>query len=79
MQKKKRNDLIKYLDKYKINTNIHYIPIHFHPYYQKIGFKKKTFDACEDYYSRALSIPIHQKLSKSQLNLIVEKIADFFR
>ena len=77
--KKKRNDLIKYLDKYKINTNIHYIPIHFHPYYQKIGFKKKTFDACEDYYSRALSIPIHQKLSKSQLNLIVEKIADFFR
>ncbi len=77
--KKKRNDLIKYLDKYRINTNIHYIPIHFHPYYQKIGFKKKTFDACEDYYSRALSIPIHQKLSKSQLNLIVKKIANFFR
>ena len=71
-------NLAKYLLKYKINTNIHYIPIHFQSLLEKIGFKKKTFDAyCEDYYKRALSIPIHQKLSK-KLNLIVEKDSRLF-
>ncbi len=76
---RKRNNLIRYLAKYKINTNIHYIPIHFHPFYQKNGFKKKSLTECEDYYKRALSIPIHQKLNKSQLNLIVKKITAFFK
>ena len=33
---------------------------------------------CEDYYKRALSIPIHQKIKKTELKLIVNKISNFF-
>ena len=75
---KKRNDLVRYLKKFKINTNIHYIPIYLHAFYKQNGFKNKVLKNCEDYYKRALSIPIHQKIKNTELKLIVNKISNFF-
>ena len=46
-----------------IGVNLHYIPIHMQPYYQKMGFKKGDFPIAEAYYSRAISIPIYQSLT----------------
>lgn len=52
-------------------VNIHYIPIHFHPYYKKLGFKKGMFPNSEKYYEEAISLPIYPSLSKGhQLNII---------
>ena len=52
-------------------VNIHYIPIHLHPYYKKLGFKKGMFPNSEKYYEEAISLPIYPGLSKShQLNII---------
>ena len=52
-------------------VNIHYIPIHLHPYYKKLGFKKGMFPNSEKYYEEAISLPIYPSLSKShQLNII---------
>lgn len=46
-----------------LGVNLHYIPIHMQPYYQKMGFKKGDFPIAEAYYSRAISIPIYQSLT----------------
>jgi|TARA_B110000971_G_C19972088_1_gene483112 UDP-4-amino-4,6-dideoxy-N-acetyl-beta-L-altrosamine transaminase len=46
-----------------LGVNLHYIPIHMQPYYQKMGFKKGDFPIAEAYYGRAISIPIYQGLT----------------
>ncbi|QWD00324.1 UDP-4-amino-4,6-dideoxy-N-acetyl-beta-L-altrosamine transaminase [Polynucleobacter paneuropaeus] len=42
-----------------IGVNVHYIPVHLQPYYQKIGFKAGQFSEAEKYYSGAISLPLY--------------------
>ena len=46
-----------------ILVNLHYIPVHTHPYYQKMGFEWGDFPNAEAYYNSAISIPIFPTLS----------------
>ena len=78
-RKKKRDDLIFFLKKNKIFTNIHYKPIHLQPYFQKLGFKKGDFKNAEEYYERAISLPIHPNLKKKEVMSIIKKINNFFK
>ena len=41
-----------------IGVNLHYIPIHTQPYYQKLGFKWGDFPNSEMYFGRAISLPM---------------------
>ncbi len=45
-----------------IGVNVHYIPVHTHPFYKKMGFDYGDFPNAELYYNRAISIPIYQTL-----------------
>ena len=57
-----------------IGVNVHYIPVHMQPYYQKIGFKMGQFPEAEKYYSGAISIPLYVGLG-SNISHVVEAIA----
>ena len=46
-----------------ILVNLHYIPVHTQPYYQKLGFEWGDFPNAEAYYKTAISIPIFPTLS----------------
>lgn len=46
-----------------IGVNVHYIPVHTHPFYKGLGFKVGDFPNSENYYSRAISIPIYQSMT----------------
>ena len=72
-----RNKLISFLKKNKITTNIHYIPIFFHPYH----YKKKHLTNKESikYYNSSLSIPNYYDLSLHQHKRIIDKIKIFFK
>ena len=75
-----RDKLINYLKIKKIQTNLHYIPLHFHPYYKKLNYlKNKEFENAENYFTNALSIPIHPGLCKKDQKYIVDNINNFFR
>ena len=78
-KKKLRNDLIQLLKINKIFTNIHYKPIHLQPYFKKFGFKKGDFKNAEEYYERAISLPIHPNLKKKEVMMIIKKINNFFK
>lgn len=55
-----------------IGVNLHYIPVHTHPYYQNIGFKQGDFPNAEAYYQRAISIPLYSGLSFDMQGQVVE-------
>lgn len=72
--KTSHKDFFSNLRKNKIGVNLHYIPIHYHPYFKKLGFKKGQFPEAEKYYKEAISIPIFPKLKQNELNYIVKTI-----
>ena len=73
-----RDNLFKYLYKKNIQTNVHYIPIHTHPFYKKLGFKSKNFPNAEDYFKNCLSLPMHAALKLSDQNKVINLVKKFF-
>jgi len=59
-----------------IGVNVHYIPVHLQPYYRKLGFEAGQFPVSEDYYSRAISLPLHPSLSKEDQRAVVQALSD---
>lgn len=57
-----------------IGVNLHYIPIHTQPYYQRMGFKQGDFVQAERYYAEAISLPMFQTLTESQQNEVVDAL-----
>ncbi len=57
-----------------IGVQLHYMPVHLQPYYQKLGFKKNDFPVAEKYANSAISIPIFPDLKQEELDYVVESI-----
>lgn len=66
-----RGALLDYLRKSGIGVNVHYIPVHTHPYYRKINSSKMQFIEAEKYYANAITLPIFYALQESQQNEII--------
>lgn len=54
-----------------IGVNLHYIPVHTQPHYQRMGFKVGDYPQAEQYYAEAISLPMYQTLSDSQQDQVV--------
>ena len=54
-----------------IGVNLHYIPVHTQPYYQGLGHQKGDFPIAEDYYSRAISIPLYATMTDSDQSAVI--------
>lgn len=57
-----------------IGVNVHYIPVHMQPYYQDLGFAPGDFPVSEDYYSRAISIPLYPGMTEDDQNKVIESL-----
>lgn len=73
----KRNELIKYLREFNVMAQVHYIPVHYQPYYRSLGWKKGDFPVAETYYWQCLSIPMYPSLTDDEQNYVIQKILDF--
>ena len=78
IQTKQRKELYEYLIERNIFVQVHYIPVHLHPYYQKMGFKKGDFPNAEAYYEICLSLPIFPSLTEEELKFTTSTIKAFF-
>ena len=57
-----------------VGINVHYIPVYFHPYYRRLGYKRGLCPIAEEYYSRAISIPMFPKLTNDEVEYVIGKI-----
>jgi len=69
-----RAELMYSLRQSDIITQVHYLPIPYHPYYRKQLSKKYNIFNASRYYQTCLSIPLFYKLSFEQQELIIDKI-----
>ena len=68
------NNIFSKLLKKGIDVNLHYLPVHLHPYYKKLGFKSGDFPISEKHAKSAISLPIYFDLNKKQLSHIIKTL-----
>ena len=73
-----RKCLYDYLRENGIYTQVHYIPIHLQPYYQKFGWKKGDFPISENYYKHCLSLPMFPSLNSEEQDFVISKIIKYY-
>ena len=77
-QKEKHKAIVTALRAKNICAHVHYIPIHLQPYYQQnangLAFKQGDFPIAEEYYQRAISLPLYPQLSQDEQNYIIATI-----
>ena len=59
-----------------ISVNLHYIPVHRHPYYKKLGFELGDFPAAEQMHREVISLPIYAGLSDSDQTKVIKLTHD---
>ena len=57
-----------------IGVNIHYIPIHTHPFYRQFGFNKGDFPNSESYYNRVISMPLFHTMIIDQQDKVLDEL-----
>ena len=71
-----RSELYNALKKRGIIPNVHYIPVHWQPYYRKLGFERGQFPEAESYYNEALSIPLFVELTEKEQDVVISAIRE---
>jgi dTDP-4-amino-4,6-dideoxygalactose transaminase len=70
-----RNQFIEELKKLGIGTSVHFIPLHFHPYYSRTyGYREEQFPNANDAYSRCISLPIFPDMSDAEIQRVISSV-----
>ncbi|TMM44971.1 UDP-4-amino-4,6-dideoxy-N-acetyl-beta-L-altrosamine transaminase [Colwellia ponticola] len=67
-------NIISQLREKNICAHLHYIPVHTQPYYQKLGFKDGDYPIAEEYYQRAISLPLYPNLAVKEQQYIIDTL-----
>lgn len=65
-----------------ICCNVHYIPVYYHPYYEKLGYRKGIAPKAEKLYEEMMSIPLYYSMTNEDVEDVirsVEKIVKYYR
>ncbi|MDE5824640.1 MAG: DegT/DnrJ/EryC1/StrS family aminotransferase, partial [Lachnospiraceae bacterium] len=65
-----------------ICCNVHYIPVYWHPYYEKLGYKKGLCPNAEKLYEEMMSLPIYYSLTDRDVDdviMAVRKLVDYYK
>jgi len=66
-----------------IGVNVHYIPVHRHPYYrERFGYRGGEYPVAEDAYERLISLPMFHGMSDQDVEDVihaVDKVISHFR
>lgn len=63
------------LRKMGLGVQVHYMPLHLHPFYQKeFGYKKGDFPIAEKYYEEAITIPLFPKMTSKDIKRVIQAV-----
>ncbi|HPX12694.1 MAG TPA: DegT/DnrJ/EryC1/StrS family aminotransferase, partial [Syntrophales bacterium] len=75
-----RDRFIEELKERNIGTSVHFIPIHFHPYYRdKYGYGKRDFPVARGNYERMMSLPLNLRMTDGDVADVVEAVLEVVR
>jgi len=58
-----------------IGVNVHYMPLHLHPFYQsRFGYKEGDYPVAENYYQRAITLPVFPGMNDGDVEDVVKAV-----
>ena len=72
----KRRKVFESLRNAGIGVQVHHIPVYFHPYYEKMGYKRGLCPKAEDFYNTCISLPIFPSLSLKNQKTVIKKLKE---
>lgn len=73
-----RREVFDYLRSNSIGVQVHYIPVHLHPYYRRrFNHRPGDYPAAEDFYAREISLPMYPDLTAEEQDWVIGKLFDF--
>lgn len=77
-----RNEVFQALRAENIGVNVHYIPVHLHPYYRdRFGYKGGEYPVAEAAYERLLSLPMFHSMTDRDVDDVIAaviKVSEYF-
>jgi perosamine synthetase len=71
-----RGDIFRALRAENIGVNVHYMPVHRHPYYrERFGYKGGEYPITEEAYERLISLPMFHGISDSDVEDVVRAVS----
>ncbi|WP_440894796.1 UDP-4-amino-4,6-dideoxy-N-acetyl-beta-L-altrosamine transaminase [Amphibacillus sp. Q70] len=67
-----RRKAFEFLRENNIGVHVHYIPVYWHPYYQKLGYKKGLCPNAEALYQNLITLPLFPKMENSDIEDVVK-------
>ena len=71
-----RQEVFRRLRDANIGVNVHYIPVHLHPYYrERFGTHRGQCPVAEDAYDRMISLPMFPSMTDADVEYVIHSVA----
>ncbi len=67
-----RHEVCTWLRQHGIGTQVHYIPVYRHPYYQRLGYPPGLCPRAEAYYEAALTLPLFPAITDEEVQRVIK-------
>ena len=74
-----RDQVIEELKLRRIGTSVHFIPLHLHPLYRRLGYFTGQFPNAESHFERAISLPIFPDMTENEVDRVLEGLGEIER
>ena len=77
-----RREIFDALGAENIRCNVHYIPVYYHPYYQRLGYEKGLCPKAESLYEETITLPLFYSMTDEDVSDViaaVEKVVNYYR
>ena len=72
-----RDDIIQGLAERGIGTSVHFIPLHYHTAYQKLGrWQKGDFPVAERFFEGEVTLPMYPELTNGEVDEVCQAIRE---
>jgi perosamine synthetase len=70
-----RGEFVNALHAENIGVQVHYVPLHYHPYFQEqFGYERGEFPRTEDVYERLVSLPLHVEMDDRGVDDVITAV-----
>jgi dTDP-4-amino-4,6-dideoxygalactose transaminase len=75
-----RDDVIRALNDRGIGTSVHFIPLHYHTAYQKLGrWQKGDFPVAEKFFEGEISLPMYPGMTEAEVDEVSQALREILR
>lgn len=69
-----RKEFYEALQRENIGVNVHYIPVHLQPFYQKLGYEKGICPQAENVYEEIITLPLFPKMTEADVWDVIQAV-----